>query len=158
MESVEVMLSVTRTKDKLTIDFFMPSSATILHVKEKIEKILKYKVESQALFCNGKTLEDDHSLEFYKFGNFARLDLDELPPQKKFCILVKSPNKETLMKVKATTTVSYLKDKIEKKWGVYKDRLILAHNHEAMDNNLPLSRYNVHTHPVIEVVIQDEPR
>ncbi|KAJ9184314.1 hypothetical protein P3X46_004049 [Hevea brasiliensis] len=150
------MIHVKVTTNQGLSEFSMPLSATIFQVKQKInESFPNYIVGSEeVLFYNGQVLDDDRSLESYNFRDLVSLNLDVTLQQPKFYILAKSFNKETVMKVKPTTTVSHLKDKIERKWGIFKDDLILAHNHEAMKDDFPLSYYNVHANSIIEVVTQ----
>ncbi|KAG8647235.1 hypothetical protein MANES_09G067397v8 [Manihot esculenta] len=152
------MVNVKVTKNELSIDFVMPQDATIFEVKQMVESLMNFEVHSQALFCNGQMLEENRSLESYNFREIVCFELDTVPPQLKFYILAKSPVKETRMKVKSTTTVLELREKVERKWAIFSHILSLKYNGEMMSDDLPLSHYEVRSNSVIEVVVGLEPR
>ncbi|KDP29855.1 hypothetical protein JCGZ_18431 [Jatropha curcas] len=148
------MVSVRVTIDQLSTDFHIALNATILQVKQKIEKSLTYKVEMQSLSCSGQKLEDDRSLESYGFKQFLKLDLEFVRPNSaKFNIVLKFSDKESVLQVRATTAVASLRGKIERKWGIVYSYLILTHKNEAMSDKFSLAHYGVVENSEIEVVV-----
>ncbi|KAI9164734.1 hypothetical protein LWI28_001051 [Acer negundo] len=124
----------------------MPVSGTIFELKKKIESVLNLKVERQTLRYDNEELINDRSTAYYDFKkNVATLVLHFklLSGKQKFNILVKSNREEFNVKVKETTLVAELKNKIEKHSYSIK-YLDFYHLSTKMDaDDLPLSAYYV---------------
>lgn len=126
----------------------MPPSATILALKQKIERDLKVRVERQIILWPDKILVDDDPIGYYDFGRSTsvRLFVDAAEPaEKEYSINLKSSIRpESNIKVKGSYKVRDLKSEVEKLWEVPKRDINLFRFSKKMEDDYFLSSYYVY--------------
>ncbi|KAJ4724369.1 Ubiquitin domain-containing protein [Melia azedarach] len=134
----------------------MPSHATILQLKRKIEEIVKITVSRQTLRYNGNVLENNKAISEFRFGNSATLDLSVQPltQLRKFPVFVNSDDREFMdIWVKERTLVASLKRKIEKHGGILAKHVNLYHLATKMEDDFPLSAYYIYPGSDVEMTV-----
>ncbi|EEF30947.1 conserved hypothetical protein [Ricinus communis] len=151
-----VLLRITK---HVTAELEMPLNATIYELKREIEARFDVEVAKQTLCHGDVVLEDDSSIGSYNFEELTNLELsvtpDHAPPlAPKFSILVCSCTKEMEVNVRETHTVAHLKEKLERRWGVFHGNISLIHaSREMEDDDHTLSEYGVSEGSEIEFVL-----
>ena len=115
----------------------MPSSATILDLKLKIQEDLDVKVKRQTLRFHHINLSDEDLISDYAFDSLTSVYLSVVPePEKEFFIVLKSRTRPTAnVRVKESYKVKELKSKIKKLWGIEKKNISLFRLWERMDDD-----------------------
>ncbi|KDP26241.1 hypothetical protein JCGZ_22487 [Jatropha curcas] len=153
-------VSVKIENKDMKLDLSFSPSDSILQVKQRVEDLLEWKAETLSLFYNGEELKNDHSLESYnlKEGGRAHFDLvrPSEPPEPKFYVRVKSHHKEGFLGMRPSYPVSYLKNKIERKWGYDGSNIDLTHDNVLMGDDFTVSYYNISERSVIKLDVKEE--
>lgn len=124
----------------------LPSSATILELKQKIEQNLNVKVARQTLFWSEQILQDEGPIASYGFDSPAPVHLSVArEPSHEFFIDLSSRTRPlTNIRVKESYEVKDLKLKIQKLWGIETKNIALFRLSKKMEDHHLLSSYYVY--------------
>ncbi|KAL6339869.1 hypothetical protein AAG906_034957 [Vitis piasezkii] len=124
----------------------MPSSATILELKQKIEEDLNVKVARQTLLFNQINLNDEDAIADYGFHSMTSIRLSVTPePDKEFFIDLKSGTRPTTnVRVKESYKVADLKSKLQRLWGIEKKNIALSRLSKKMEDDHFLYSYYIY--------------
>ncbi|KAJ4724372.1 Ubiquitin domain-containing protein [Melia azedarach] len=127
----------------------LPTSATVLELKEMLGEVIEILVSRLTLTFNGTVLTDDQVVGEFHWGNFPTLlllQVEPLPGNPEFLIFVNSNADQTVpvgISVRETTTVDELMVKIEEECGVSAENFTLHYLGKEMEFNFPLSAYYI---------------
>ncbi|KAJ4724370.1 Ubiquitin domain-containing protein [Melia azedarach] len=127
----------------------LPTSATVLELKEMIGEVIDILVSRLTLTFNGTVLADDQVVgEFHGeiLPTLLFLQVQPLPGNPEFPIFVKYSAQQTVplvISVRETTTVDELMVKIEEECGVSAENFTLHYLAKEMEFNFALSAYYI---------------
>ncbi|CAI8602465.1 unnamed protein product [Vicia faba] len=144
----------------------MSTSELVFDLKSKIEDELEVEVHRQNLWYKGIEMEGETRIGFYALLGDEReifivtLVVDLLPPDLKLHVLVKflGRGSEGYVRVRETDTVSDLRGKVSRYWGIPVDSFILRRLNVEMVNDRPLHAYYINEASEIHLSVNIQPR
>jgi len=131
---------------------------TILDVKNQIEENERIPHDQQRLIFQGKQLEDDRTLSFYKIEPYSSLQLvlhlrvAIKDPDGKMEIFAKtSTGKTIILRVSNEDTLLNVKNQIARGEGIPPDRQLLIFGDKQLKDDLTLSFYKIGCYSTIQL-------
>lgn len=139
--------------------------ATVLEIKENIQKYQGIPVSKQTLVFNGRVMADDRDTEYYNVFQSSRIRLnveDELgkpeePSQVQILIKVPISKKQFPLELSITDTVARLKERIHEVEGIPVSRLVLIFGNSELQDHRTLAEHEIHTGSEVNVVVKPFP-
>lgn len=125
-------------------------------IKEEIYRECIYKPEDQALYLDGKQLEDDKTLLEYGFKDDLTLELRHEP--KPMNVFIKSTDGKVFsVPITHIQLVRELKEAIAKEIGVRVEDQVLTFGGFELNNIFPVSDYDIASESTVQLMIESPP-
>lgn len=141
LEEVTFLISGGEIRPQIT----MPTSATILQLKQMINEKIRVPVSRQNLLYGNTKLLDWTPINRYNFGTFAELILaiDMYPDERVITVSVSSPAFDIGLRVNKVHKVIQVKQKLAEICAIDTESITLWYMSKKMQDEKPLYKYYI---------------